>query len=242
MEPREVEWKWVLKTGHGVCHFHSLFKDMRGRLFGNLVALNVIGEDKWGNCIWECKCINCGDYINVTQSHLQSQNTQSCGKTMCSPNYNDLTDIEFGNLTAKRIIGNDKWGSYIWECECICGNIHNVVTGELQRGNVQSCGKGGFCNPNWKGGSIDYYGPNWEEQAEKRREMDNYCCQRCDLPQVENGRKLDVHHIVKFRSFGYIRGENDYYLDANDIHNLISLCQKCHPIVEKDYNRLFDFR
>jgi 5-methylcytosine-specific restriction endonuclease McrA len=58
-----------------------------------------------------------------------------------------------------------------------------------------------------------------------------YCCQCCSKVQ-KKGRALDVHHIIPFRVFGYIRNQNDLYKQANDLTNLITLCQQCHAKAE----------
>lgn len=88
-------------------------------------------------------------------------------------------------------------------------------------------------SPHWKGGnSPKYYGPNWNQQKRAARERDGYCCQVCGVPQSALGKSLDVHHITPFRQFGYVPGENDSFLEANDLNNLISLCHTCHKRVE----------
>lgn len=87
-------------------------------------------------------------------------------------------------------------------------------------------------SPNWKGGSIRYYGPNWHGQKLAARKRDGYCCQICGITQKKNRKSLDVHHIIPFRTFNYIPGENENYLQANELSNLISLCRSCHIQVE----------
>lgn len=68
------------------------------------------------------------------------------------------------------------------------------------------------------------YGPNWSEQKNLARKRDNYRCRLCG--SVEQHRAHDVHHRIPFRSF-----EN--YLQANELDNLITLCKKCHQLLEK---------
>lgn len=82
---------------------------------------------------------------------------------------------------------------------------------------------------NWKGGKLPYYGPNWHKQRKLARERANNKCEYCDM---STDRALDVHHIKAFRSFGYIKGQNDNYLSANDSDNLIALCFGCHRKAE----------
>ena len=52
----------------------------------------------------------------------------------------DLTGKVYGRLTVLRNTGEKKWGSYIYECQCECGNICNVVSSNLTRGGTKSCG------------------------------------------------------------------------------------------------------
>lgn len=87
-------------------------------------------------------------------------------------------------------------------------------------------------NPQWQGGNIDYYGPNWRAQRRATRRRDNHTCQHCKLITSKGQRLHDVHHVVPFRSFGYIPGQNDNYKKANDLSNLITLCADCHKKAE----------
>jgi len=41
-----------------------------------------------------------------------------------------------------------------------------------------------------------------------------------------------VHHVRPFREFNYQAGQNDHYLLANDLDNLITLCPACHHLAE----------
>jgi len=84
-------------------------------------------------------------------------------------------------------------------------------------------------HPNWKGGYEDYYGPSWtEELREKIRDRDDRICTNCGAEECELSRKLDVHHIIPFESFGIEAHET-----ANEEENLRSLCRKCHITVER---------
>lgn len=47
----------------------------------------------------------------------------------------NLTGQKFGRLTAIKYLGNRKW-----RCKCECGNIIDVFTNNLTRGNTKSCG------------------------------------------------------------------------------------------------------
>ena len=96
------------------------------------------------------------------------------------------------------------------------------------RGTWMSENMLGDKHPNWRGGWDYYYGPNWEKQRDKARERDYCTCQVCGLSKTDIGRNPDVHHIVPFREFGYVPTENDHYLRANHLENLITLCPSCH--------------
>lgn len=104
----------------------------------------------------------------------------------------------------------------------------------------------GSNNHQWRGGRWTYgghhYGRNWPAQRRKAKARDGYTCQRCTKKFPINSPKLHVHHIVPFRTFDFIPGKNENYLQANKIDNLICLCEKCHAISESvgwHINRLF---
>lgn len=87
----------------------------------------------------------------VRRSNLTSHNTKSCGcQNTASRKKNiykaseasklNLTNKQFGELTAKRPTAQRKRNSVVWECLCSCGRIHYVPANELQAGRVTSCG------------------------------------------------------------------------------------------------------
>ena len=77
------------------------------------------------------------------------------------------------------------------------------------------------------------YGPNWPGQRDSARARDGHRCQRCGISEGEVGRQHDVHHLRAFRDFGYVRGVNDHYREANRLENLVTLCRNCHRAVEE---------
>ncbi len=72
------------------------------------------------------------------------------------------------------------------------------------------------------------YGPNWPEMRLRARQRDRFTCQHCGAHESQIGREHDVHHRIPFRHFGYRPGENEAYLQANDLSNLVTLCRSCH--------------
>lgn len=95
-------------------------------------------------------------------------------------------------------------------CSLKCSAISNAMSGPD--------------NPNWKGGCDSRRGPNWTEKSNEARKRDNYSCQRCGKQQTN--KSLPVHHIRPFRLF------NGDYETANQLDNLVTLCEHCHGIVE----------
>lgn len=55
-------------------------KDLAGKTFGNLVAIEAIGVDKHHRVMWKCKC-SCGSSPVVPSSNLLANKTKSCGCT-----------------------------------------------------------------------------------------------------------------------------------------------------------------
>jgi len=85
-------------------------------------------------------------------------------------------------------------------------------------------------NPNWRGGiSFEPYHLGWTKTfKEQIRFRDEYKCQVCGKPEVENIRKLDVHHI-------------DYIKQNISPLNLISLCKTCHSKTKFNRNYWIEF-
>ena len=135
--------------------------DMVGKKYGRLLVIAFDQEKtKQHNkkdpnnktAYWECLC-ECGNKISVDGRALRNNHTQSCGclqKEIAKENVKkiqplsisktliDLTNQNFGNLTAlKRIEG--KKGN-VWLCKCKCGNEVFVKSNDLRSGHTQSCG------------------------------------------------------------------------------------------------------
>lgn len=100
-------------------------------------------------------------------------------------------------------------------------NIYSTLTLFLM-----SKAKIGNKSPAWKGGiSFEPYSSRFNKQLKELiRNRDNYKCQKCGCPEVENIEKLSVHHI-------------DYNKKNSLPSNLISLCRRCNSIV--NFNRIY---
>jgi hypothetical protein len=52
----------------------------------------------------------------------------------------DITDQRFGRLTVIQRSANCRQGQARWLCKCDCGNLREVESSHLRRGQTQSCG------------------------------------------------------------------------------------------------------
>ena len=108
-------------------------KDLTGKRYNNLVVVRLAEE----LCTlqykyWECTC-DCGNTINVLRNNLHR--TQSCG---CASIIN-LTGQRFTRLVVLNFVKIGKHGA-VWNCQCDCGNTHEVSSNALRSGNTKSCG------------------------------------------------------------------------------------------------------
>lgn len=82
---------------------------------------------------------------------------------------------------------------------------------------------------NWKGGQYLRMGKDWRKWSALARKRDKDTCQDCGLQQTVP--KLPVHHLKARREF------HPDYTHANNLSNLITLCQPCHMHREAAYWR-----
>lgn len=115
-------------------------KDLAGMRFGKLVAIAETDERKYRQAIWQCKC-DCGNYHKVSRGALISGLTRSCGCTKHIPRREDLTGQQFERLTALSVAEiTDNNHLAVWNCQCSCGTICQVLAENLKSGNTKSCG------------------------------------------------------------------------------------------------------
>ena len=84
----------------------------------------------------------------------------------------------------------------------------------------------------WVGDPIESRGPNWMKQRDLARRRDQYRCRWCGAKE-RPGRQHDVHHVIPFREFHWLPGQNENYRQANRLANLIVLCPSCHRQAEQ---------
>lgn len=79
----------------------------------------------------------------------------------------------------------------------------------------------------YEGGKTNtIYEGEWNQQRNKARERDDYQCQLCGKCEGDMERQLSVHHKKPYKTF-------DSPKEANKLKNLLSLCDSCHPKVER---------
>lgn len=177
------------------------------------------------------ECSGCGIVLNVISFRIKTYGHCFCNKA-CYGVWVSRTRIEEGH---------PRWNSQFIACE-ICNKKVKRQPYQLSRNHVlcsRKCygiwisrNRSGENNPFWKGGDIDYYGPSWRAARRATRARDKYRCRHCHISEKKLGQELDVHHIQPFRTFGYVLGDNENHLDANQLTNLICLCRTCHLAAE----------
>ena len=84
------------------------------------------------------------------------------------------------------------------------------------------------------------YGLNWAKQKKACLERDSYICRKCGHVGEKIGRHWTVsaHHIRKVKFFVSNEGIFDWE-KANDLSNLITLCEKngCHRYADSHENK-----
>lgn len=53
-------------------------KDLKGKRFGRLIAIEPTAERRHGSVVWRCRC-ECGNDCFISESNLASEQTKSCG-------------------------------------------------------------------------------------------------------------------------------------------------------------------
>jgi len=168
----------------------------------------------------DVECIYCGDVVSLAPCFAERRKycSHSCrGK----------------DLTEKGIINPNPEKEYIsFNCK-YCGEEYEVVPAESD--NTAFCSKQcqgkwrtGSRNPNWRGGRVDHYGPNWSEQRSKALKRDEHKCQGCGIERDELDRDLSVHHIQPLRKFKKQFDEPDWWKKGNELENLVTFCRPCH--------------
>lgn len=115
--------------------------DVTNQTFGSLTALYPTYKN--GRFAWHCRC-ECGKEVDVDSGNLRSGKVKSCGcqkaKIISQKTSKDLTGKQFNKLTVLGQTDARKNGAIVWKCQCECGSITYVPTGNLVKGHTTSCG------------------------------------------------------------------------------------------------------
>lgn len=206
----------------------------------------------------ESECNECGSQFEIHHAWLQKEDNSG---RYCSPEcrnearrddreLRDCTYSECANkhlrleqrsqkYCSRKCAYLDRRGKHTQQCE-VCGEEY-ATGGPKKAERRVTCSREcrsewytgrytGEDNFSWKGGYNEYYGDNWEEMRSKTRQRDDYTCQVCRIPESEYSRQLSVHHIFPVRKF-------DEPEEANNLLNLVTMCEGCHSSWEGLYLR-----
>lgn len=165
---------------------------------------------------------------------LNPHKCKICGKTIYG-RYTKCSDCDYQH----RVYMASKLRNKVQTFCAWCGNELYVIPSKVNKHKNVYCNANcmakyyaenyiGENSPSWKGGKKHYTG-YWYRQRDLVRKRDNYTCQLCGITEAEWHKQLDVHHIVNYRLF------TDKTL-ANNIDNLVCLCNKCHSFIHSNSN------
>lgn len=185
-------------------------------------------RDNARRCSVDVPCSFCGKTISRKKSRVDTFDTFFCSSGCMGkyrklhapvgdrhPQYIERTEYtcDYCGTSVMRLPNTVK--TYVF-CDIECRLQWQKESGYISGEN----------SPTWLGGHDDGRGANWRKQRRAARKRDGFTCQKCGITEDESGRCLDVHHVTPFRDF------NNDWETANQLDNLISLCNKCHLIVE----------
>lgn len=116
-------------------------KNLSGKKFGHLTALEPTERRSGGSIVWKCQC-DCGNITYVIAGNLTSGHTKSCGCGLFNnlhPASLDLIGKKFYNLTVVKKLPS-KNNETRWLCKCECGNMCEAIGWHLTSGVKGSCG------------------------------------------------------------------------------------------------------
>ena len=111
-------------------------ENLTGRVFEDLTVIEP-SNTKDERRFWNCKC-KCGNTKTVSTTDLTTGRVKSCG---CRKFPLIHPGEKFGYLTVMKL--TDKRasnGAAIYECLCQCGNVCEIPSTNLRRGDWKSCG------------------------------------------------------------------------------------------------------
>lgn len=166
-------------------------------------------------------CDLCGDRF-THQKHLLEKSDGCYCSQECRYEYRRREKYGWHCLRCgERLEGKTSWCSD----ECIKTDKEKWKDQPEYRGKIKYRIRVGGIEP------LPYNGDLWQKRRSEALERDNHKCQICGLYEEEHisqyDRGLSVHHKTARRAF-------DSAEEAHKLTNLITLCCRCHGLVEKD--------
>lgn len=177
-------------------------------------------------------CSHCGDripsgYKKESKNHFCSP---SCRTSFYQPKHKPCINCGsvFTPIRFDRIY--KKWAGHKTGKTCSAKCHNEWIRNNPERKRKIGVAFTGAKHHNWQGGKSAintrvHRGSGWESTAEKARDRDGRVCKACGKTEIENGRRMDVHHIKAYHDVNDTK-------KANRMSNLISLCRVCHRIEE----------
>lgn len=202
-------------------------RDITGMRSGKLVAIEPTDRRVNGSVIWKCQC-DCGKITYQPAFKISGGIVKSCGCARGGNHIKDLTGQRFGRLVALERLPEKSGSSYLWRCQCDCGNFVNVSASALIAGNKKSCG----CLKTIKGKMrfIDITGQKFGrltalEPTDKRVGGSVVWKCRCDCG---NETEVSYNSLVQgnVQSCGCLKSESEgpakylHYIDGTCVENL----------------------
>jgi len=122
---------------------------MEGRTFHLLTVTRRGPNTDIGQARWYCDCACGATDVLIHGSLLRSKArpTKSCGchqkQVVAEAQFNDLTNKRFGRLLVLKLNGQNKFGQYLYKCQCDCGEVAAVIGARLTAPDTygtRSCG------------------------------------------------------------------------------------------------------
>ena len=187
----------------------------------------TIGKNhgRWRGGKLKTTCLQCGQSIMVYPQTLKQGNGKFCSRAC------------FGKWNSEHKKGkkHPNYKGLTSKCR-FCGKIFHTYECHLKNGKGKFCSKTCFDkwqtgenSPNWQGGvSFEPYCSKWNNHfREYIRNKFNNKCFICGKTEVENGRKLSVHHC---------NYSKDCLCNIEDTTcQFVPLCISCH--VKTNHNR-----
>ena len=180
---------------------------MTGQTINDITFLSFTGRKDSMGYIWKCKCY-CGKIFESNATDIKRKHKTSCGcaKHKKRPNrIKNLVGQKFGRLTVIELLPDIRPVRYL--CKCECGKYATVSGGNLQSGEVISCG----CASHEKGPRQNLVGQKFgrllvlECCKERKRQQIVWKC-RCDCGKITY---VDTAHLNngKTKSCGCLQKE-----------------------------------